>query len=60
MAIVIDDKTAETTEIAETAEIAETGGEWASRLDGMCSAPVSLPLRCERSTRRPSTGSCGR
>ncbi|MFZ0970998.1 MAG: hypothetical protein WAN22_02160 [Solirubrobacteraceae bacterium] len=28
MAIVIDDKTAETTEIAET------GGEWASRLDG--------------------------
>ncbi len=31
MAIVIDDKTAETTEIAETAD---TGGEWASRLDG--------------------------
>ena len=31
MAILIDDKTAETTEIAE---IPETGGEWASRLDG--------------------------
>ena len=51
MAIVIDDKTAETTEIAET------GGEWASRLDGYVQRAGVAAVALEPSTRRPSTGS---
>ena len=35
----------------------ETGGEWTSRLDGYVQRAATLPLRCEPSTRRPSTGS---
>ena len=56
MAIVIDDKTAETTEIAETASPRPAGNGLVG-WTGMCSAPASLPLRCEPSTKRPSTGS---
>ena len=54
MAIVIDDKTAET---AETARPPRPAGNGLVGWMGMCSALALLPLRCEPSTRRPSTGS---